>query len=97
MSANIDENGWAFSLDESESPHDMYGEIVVPSHLVDDAADLSQYYRANSLFSFEKVFSQESSLTQCNSGHAELKDVLNHPNGDSMTSSNMAPSPPIFS
>jgi hypothetical protein len=45
--ANIDDTSSISSSEESESDHDICDEMVIPSHLVDEAADLSQYYSAN--------------------------------------------------
>lgn len=44
------------SLDESEGERDIFDEMLAPSDLVDEAADLSKYHSANSTSSFEEVF-----------------------------------------
>ena len=54
-------------LDESESENHIFDEMVVPSHLVGEAADLLQYYLAHSRLCFEQTFAHESSLSPCDS------------------------------
>ena len=90
--AILDEDVWAESLDENESDNDIYEEMIVPPDLIIEAADLSQYNHANSPLSFEKLFAQESSLSPRNGGCAELKGVLNHPDGDLTMSLSTPPS-----
>jgi hypothetical protein len=46
--ANIDDTSSISSSEESESDHDIYNEMVIPAHLVDEGAGLSRYYSANS-------------------------------------------------
>jgi hypothetical protein len=90
-----DENIWAESPDESESDNDIYDQIIVPSHLIVKAADLSQYNHINSPLSFENIFARESSLSPCNGGYAELKGVLNDLDGD-LTMSLSTPTSPLM-
>jgi hypothetical protein len=90
--ANIDDTSSISSSEESESDHDIYDEMVIPSHLVDEATELPQYYSANSLFSFEQIFAQERLVTPGNSGHYEVEDVPDHLNSDP----NMLSSTPLF-
>lgn len=68
VSADIDAS--TSCLDEDESDDDIYNEICVPSHLIDEATELSAYHDANTLPYFEKKFAQERSFTQCNGRHA---------------------------
>ena len=58
----------------------------VPSHLIDEAADLSEHNHANMPLSFEKIFAQERSLARCNRRHAELGGPTNCLDGDSTLS-----------
>jgi hypothetical protein len=55
-SASADKNVSTSCPDESESDDDIYDEINVPSHLIDEAADLSEYNHTNTPLSFKKIF-----------------------------------------
>lgn len=90
--ASADEDASTSCPDESEGDDDIYDEMNLPSHLIDEAADLSEYNHANMSPSFEKIFAQERSLARCNEGHAEL-GVRNCLGGDSMLHSATPPSP----
>ncbi|KAL2419250.1 hypothetical protein ABEF95_001819 [Exophiala dermatitidis] len=87
--------------EESDSDHDIYDEMIIPSHLVDEAADLSQYYSANSPTSFEQAFAQERLVSPGNSGQDEVDDVLDHLHSDlnTLSSTSLSPLtvPPIVS
>jgi hypothetical protein len=80
--ASADEDASTSCPDESESDDDIYDEMNVPSHLIDEAADLSEYNHANTSLSFEKIFAQEQSLARCNRGHPELGGLTNCFDGD---------------
>ena len=90
--ANIDEDVSASDLDESESENDIYDEMIVPSHLVDEGADLSEYHHTDSPLTFEKLFAQERSLGRGAGASDELEAPSNHLDGDSMMTRIMAPS-----
>lgn len=78
MLADNDNTSSVSSSEESESDDDIYNQIVVPSHLVDEAADLSQYYFTNSPLSFEQIFTQERLATIRKCGHYKVKKVPDH-------------------
>jgi hypothetical protein len=62
--ASGDEYTVASSLDKSDIDDDIYNDLVVPSYLIDEAADLSQRNHTSSLPSFEEIFAQERSLAR---------------------------------
>ncbi len=76
--------------------NDIFDDMVVLSYLINEAADLSRYYHANSPPSFEEIFAQESSLSSCTSGHPELVGVPSRPDGDSTMLLSTPPSSPIL-
>lgn len=56
--ASGDEDIVASSLDESDIDNDIYNDLVVPSYLIDEAADLSQRnYATNDLTNCEYILS----------------------------------------
>ena len=57
------------SLDESESNNDIYNDMVVPSYLIDKAADLSQRNYASSLPSFEQRLRRDKT-------HSSTTDIV---------------------
>ncbi len=59
--ASGDEDSVSSSLDESDIDDDIYNDLVVPSYLIAEAADLSQRNHASSQPSFEEIFAQEQS------------------------------------
>ena len=91
--ASADEDASTSYLDESEGDDDIYHEMNLPSHLIDEAADLSEYNHANMSPSFEKIFAQERSVTRRNGGHAELGIPINCLDGDPMLLSATPTSP----
>jgi hypothetical protein len=91
--ASADEDASTSCPDESESDDDIYDEMNVPSYLIDEAADLSEYSHANTSLSFEKIFAREQSLARCNRGHPELGGLTNCFDGDLTLLSATPPSP----
>ena len=51
------------SLDESDSDEDIYDDLIIPSYIIDDAADLSQCH-ARPLENFEEMFAQEETCME---------------------------------
>jgi hypothetical protein len=88
-----DEDVWAESPNESESVNDIYDEIIVPPHLIIEAADLSQYNHINSPLSFEKILAQECSLARYNSEDSGLEGVLTCVDNDLTMLSDKPPFP----
>ncbi|RVX69001.1 hypothetical protein B0A52_08068 [Exophiala mesophila] len=90
--ASNDDTSSVSSSEESESDHDIYDDMVVPSYLVDEAADLCQYYSANSPLGFKQIFTQERLATLRKSGHQEVEEVPDHFNANqNMLSSTQLP------
>jgi hypothetical protein len=73
------------SLDESNINNDIYNNLVVPSYLIDEAANLLQYNYTSPPPSFKDIFAQEQSLTRYNGGHAELNNTPNRLNDNSIS------------
>jgi hypothetical protein len=92
--ASNDDTSSVSSSEESESDHDIYDDMVVPSYLVDEAADLSQYYSANSPLSFEQIFAQERLATLRKCGQYEVEKVPDHLHANPNTLSS-TPLPPL--
>lgn len=91
--ASADEDASTSLLDESEGDDDIEGELNLPSHFIDEAANLSEYKHANMSPSFENILAQERSLARRNRGHAELAVPTNCLDNDSMLLSAPLPSP----
>jgi hypothetical protein len=61
------------SLDESDSDENIYDDLMVPSHIIYDAADLAQC-RARPSQDFEEIFAQEEAHMRCEKQSA--KDTI---------------------
>ena len=75
-SADEDDVASTSRLDESDIDVDLYDEINVPSHLIDEAADLSGCRNSNPPSTFEEIFAQESELARHNMGEYLPDGVL---------------------
>lgn len=91
--ASADKDASTSFPDESESDDDIYDEMDIPSHLIDEAVDLSEYNHANTSLSFEKIFAQKRSLARCDREHAEFRGPTKCLDGDSTLLSATPPSP----
>jgi hypothetical protein len=61
------------SLDESDSDEDIYEDLMIPSYIIHDAADLAQCH-ARPLQDFEEILAQEEAYMRCEEQSA--KDVI---------------------
>ncbi|KAK5367235.1 hypothetical protein LTS13_008088 [Exophiala xenobiotica] len=91
--ANTSDDTWPSYLDESENETDIYDELVVPFHLIDEAADLSQYEHSTSPLSFEELFAQDCPLPQYDTQFAEREGTPHRVESDATTSSGSPLSP----
>ena len=71
--------------------------MMVPSHLINEGADLSERYHVDPPLTFEELFIQEASLTRCAGASDEYETLSNHfDDDDSMMSSSMPSSLPAL-
>jgi hypothetical protein len=61
------------SLDEGDSDEDIYDDLIMPSYIIHNAADLAQYH-ARPPQDFEEIFAQEEAYMRCKEQSA--KDVI---------------------
>ena len=74
------------SPDESDIDDNIYNDLDVPSYIIDEATDLSQYGHGNAPRSFEEILAQERSLLRCDGRHAEPEDTAVPFDNDSILS-----------
>src|SRR5450756_1586820 len=61
------------SLDESDSDEEIYNDLMMPSYIIHNAAELAQCH-ARPLQDFEEIFAQEEAYMRCKEQSA--KDVI---------------------
>ena len=81
--SGADEVASTSCLDESDIDVDIYDEINVPSHLIEEAADPSGYNRSNTSLTCKAIFPQERSFARHNIGQPKLEGTIHSPDGDS--------------
>jgi len=86
-----DEDTEASSLNKSNID-DYYSDIVVPSHLIDEAADLSQLKYMSSQLTFEEIFTLEQTCSRRKRRRTEPDDTSNCLEDDTTLMSGTLPS-----